>query len=140
MSTSYRLFAANHGVRGIRSAPRPFKAVEPGFLPDFGSHELPARGLPAPPATEPDHSMLRVLHASRERPGCGKVPVQGELSLAGVRVVRNDLSDADLEVIHAPAAFVLRASARRACAGADLSWWQRWVGHWFSVGLRVKAG
>jgi len=40
---------------------------------------------------------------TRVTPQLGKTPVQGELSLDQVRVVRNDLNDADLEVVAAVA-------------------------------------
>ncbi len=46
----------------------------------------------------------RVVHRKLPRspfPGIPKVPVQGELSLDRVRVVRNDLTDVDLEVVPA---------------------------------------
>jgi hypothetical protein len=32
--------------------------------------------------------------------GCEKLPVQGELSLETIKVIRNDLSDTDLEIVH----------------------------------------
>jgi hypothetical protein len=48
--------------------------------------------------------------------------VQGELSLEKIKVVRNDLSDADLEVIPAkpPTASAMRAVER--AAGAEKAW------------------
>ena len=58
-----------------------------------------------------------------------KPPVQGELSLDRIRVVRNDLSDADLEVVPAklPAVPVAAAPAPRAAelAGGARSAWGR---------------
>ncbi|MGD0258655.1 MAG: hypothetical protein ABSD29_02395 [Verrucomicrobiota bacterium] len=56
-----------------------------------------------------------------------KPPVQGELSLDRIKVVRNDLSDADLEVVPAkpPAAPVATAPAPRAvekAEGAKSAW------------------
>lgn len=51
-----------------------------------------------------------------------KPPVQGELSLDRIKVVRNDLSDADLEVIPAkpPTAPTMRAA--EGAAGAESAW------------------
>lgn len=46
----------------------------------------------------------RVSQPKSVIPRFGKEPVQGELSLEQVRVMRNDLSDADLEVVPAGAA------------------------------------
>jgi hypothetical protein len=42
-------------------------------------------------------------------PGFNKVPVQGELSLDNVKVVRNDLSDADVEIVPAKPAAITTA-------------------------------
>ena len=55
-------------------------------------------------------------------PRFAKPPVQGELSLEKIKVVRNDLSDADLEVIPAkpPTASAMRAVER--AAGAENAW------------------
>jgi len=62
-------------------------------------------------------------------PRFAKPPVQGELSLDRIRVVRNDLSDADLEVVPArvPAAPASSLSALRngENAGAKESTWER---------------
>ena len=51
-----------------------------------------------------------------------KPPVQGELSLDRIKVVRNDLSDADLEVVPAkpPTAPAMRAVEK--AAGAENAW------------------
>jgi hypothetical protein len=46
---------------------------------------------------------VRVKEAKPAIPRFPKPPVQGELSLDKIRVMRNDLSDADLEVIAAKA-------------------------------------
>jgi hypothetical protein len=58
-----------------------------------------------------------------------KPPVQGELSLDRIKVVRNDLSDADLEVVAAkpPAAPAATAPVPRAVEKADVtkSAWER---------------
>ena len=55
-------------------------------------------------------------------PGFTKPPVQGELSLDRIKVVRNDLSDADLEVIPAkpPTAPVMRAT--EGAASTESAW------------------
>jgi len=55
-------------------------------------------------------------------PRFAKPPVQGELSLDRIRVVRNDLSDADLEIVPAkpPATPALRSVEK--AAGAESAW------------------
>lgn len=50
--------------------------------------------------------------------GGGKTPVQGELSLDNIRVMRNDLSEADVEVVPAKARPVKAAPAATQGAGA----------------------
>jgi hypothetical protein len=62
-----------------------------------------------------------------------KPPVQGELSLDKIRVVRNDLSDADLEVVPA------RTPTARASAGPALRTGER-AGAAESTWGRVTAG
>ena len=63
-----------------------------------------------------------------------KPPVQGELSLERVRVVRNDLSDADLEVVPAgrSATHASPASARQSETSSSLA-----CGPWGRVANRI---
>jgi hypothetical protein len=67
-----------------------------------------------------------------------KPPVQGELSLDRIKVVRNDLSDADLEVVPAkpPAAPAVTAPAPRAVekAEATKSAWGRATSRFLGAG------
>jgi hypothetical protein len=67
-----------------------------------------------------------------------KPPVQGELSLDRIRVVRNDLSDADLEVLPArtPAAPASSGpvSGTGARAGVEESTWARATAGFFGAG------
>jgi hypothetical protein len=66
---------------------------------------------------------------ARARGGQG-VAVQGELSLGGVRVVRNDLDADDLELIPLPsktlAAGFQTTWRERAAAGGWRGWWAHW--------------
>jgi hypothetical protein len=80
----------------------------------------------------------RVKAAKRAIPQFTKPPVQGELSLDRIRVVRNDLSDADLEVVPArtptaPASSgpALRTGER---AGVAESTWGRVTAGFFGAG------
>jgi hypothetical protein len=63
-----------------------------------------------------------------------RLPTQGELSLASVKVMRNDLSDADLEVVPAR----VRAAGAVAVAKADAgsSAWGRMSTRLFGAGKR----
>ena len=71
---------------------------QPGALSKIVSRLLPARG--------------RVT--SSRKSGLAKQPVQAELTLENIRVVRNDLSDTDLEVVAArPAAPAPKAANAR---------------------------
>jgi len=53
-----------------------------------------------------------------------KPPVQGELSLDRVKVVRNDLSDADLEVIPARSKLASAAPAAEKASNPEETWGQ----------------
>ena|ERR1044071_138220 len=66
-------------------------------------------------------------------------PIQAELSLEGVKPVRNDLSDADLEVVRAPRELGASAAgpakptrARGFAAGKTGLAWSRLTARWFS--------
>jgi hypothetical protein len=90
----------------------------------------PARGAAAPFKTVAAPSWLKKLRGSfswrrakaepRPVPQFGKPAVQGELSLDAVKVVRNDLSDADWEIVPAkPRASQSKLPAPAAGASAD---------------------
>jgi hypothetical protein len=55
------------------------------------------------------------------------VPVQGELSISTVRVVRNDLSADDLELIPRRLSVGVGDAGRRVPAQAS---WRGWLAHW----------
>ena len=82
-----------------------------------------------------------VLYTRRKNVSTRRTPVQGEWSLGGVTVVRNDLSDADLEVV--PTSSFRGESARRPTAapvsqGRSLAVVSgRWIG-WLSNMGRVR--
>lgn len=64
--------------------------------------------------------------------------VQGELSLETVRVVRNDLRDADYEVVRPARAVVARlrqADPIDAPPTLAIGAWRRWVGAFFRMGI-----
>jgi hypothetical protein len=64
-------------------------------------------------AVHPARILRRAPRPARRATQQETKPVQGELSLERVKVVRNDLSDADLEVVR------VRASAPAATAGVE---------------------
>jgi hypothetical protein len=89
--------------------------------------EAPEAGLPASPRAR-----------RRSRPG---VPVQCELALAAVRVVRNDLYADDLELVPRPAVATrgLTLGAERTGRTAANGGWRGWLAHWAGlVGLRCR--
>jgi len=202
MTAPYQLLAANRSVKGLRSAPKPFRSVGPGFLPDFGKHrptppappkltptavhatpshtssasqddlpffaqptsetDAPAAGAASPAASRellapgspreasarqkpaalvsPVHGLLLLRSwGSRRQPESVGGVVQGELSLAKVKVVRNDLADADLEVVRSAQPAVNLAGARKTRLGSlrlVAPGWRRWLGRW----LPLRAG
>jgi len=55
------------------------------------------------PMLRPVKSLMPVQKIKVAKPTAAKTPpVQGELSLEGVKVMRNDLSDSDLEIVSSP--------------------------------------
>lgn len=123
-----------------RIVPSAEKTAEPGSQPPLQEQLPPAQpaeasaqtartGTAAPAQARPSGlisrgaGLLGGLFAKRAESGrCGAEPktkplVQGELSLERVKVVRNDLSDSDLEVVEAkPAAEPQQAGAPGASA------------------------
>ena len=92
------------------------------------SHE-PALGQPG--LAERSEVRCRGARGSACPPGGGPM-VQSELSLGSVRVVRNDLSADDLELIPRPstrtaANLVLRPGGDRSDGGG----WRGWLAHWW---------
>src|SRR5262245_1944835 len=104
---------------GARTAPvrrNPESKLTPALLPERSRHSVAAR---AGPVRAPKGSGARGIlrgalskvgwlifgpRPTRSAPpmaGFDKAPAQGELSLEKIKVVRNDLSDADLEIIPA---------------------------------------
>lgn len=67
-------------------------------------------------------------------PRFSKPMVQGELSLEGVRVVRNDLSDSDLEIIRVAPAPVVQPAAAPVGRDQSESAWGRVTGRLFGAG------
>lgn len=86
----------------------------------------------------------RIVHQSPKgrtaAPRFAESPVQGELSLENVRVVRNDLADADLEVVHVkPSAEIKRTAPdlESLVRGAsEAGPWSRWTTRIFGAGVK----
>ena len=74
-----RLLAAGRSVMGLRKNVSPYRLTDQRLLPTFGSNKGSG--------PKPDGQPGACLSPS---------PVQGELRLERVKVVRNDLSDSDL--------------------------------------------
>ena len=125
-------------------ATQPELSVVPAVNP-FASPSAPAV-VTEPPMVPPPkkkwHWLLEgMLYTRRRNVSTRRTPVQGEWSLGGVTVVRNDLSDTDLEVV--PASFtrgepvrcrtVEPVSRDRSLAGIS----GRWIG-WLLNSGRVR--
>ena len=78
-----RLLAAGRSVMGLRKNVSPYRLTDQRLLPTFGSNKGSG--------PKPDGQPGACLSPS---------PVQGELRLERVKVVRNDLSDSDIELIN----------------------------------------
>lgn len=99
-----------------------------------GSHAQGNRPVAAPETGLPAGTRAR----RRSRPS---EPVQGELALAAVRVVRNDLYADDLELVPRPAAATrgLTLGAERTGRTAVSGGWRGWLAHWAGLlGLRRR--
>jgi hypothetical protein len=97
-----RLLAAGRSIMGIKKQPGPYRMNQEHLLPNFAPvHKAAAAGR------SPKGFLTRWVTQfgrKRQRRGCsapapGARHVQTELSLDTVKVVRNDLSDCDFEVI-----------------------------------------
>jgi len=85
---------------------------------------LKTAGLWSAGKQKPDALMARPFGKAAKPaiPRFPKLPVQGELSLDRVKVVRNDLSDADLEVVPARRNPAPGALAGKTAAGVARTW------------------
>ena len=116
-----RFLRATRSLEGSQDVPSPYRLPEQNLLPKFGS---PARGrtraqedTPKQDAKDTDGEMnlsataqttTRAMEGKRTwmfwrnwfapKPQKAAAPVQEEFALDEVKVVRNDLSDVDLEV------------------------------------------
>ena len=122
-----RFLTATHSIKGDHEKPIPYRLSQENLLPKFGSPargrtraqedlngskqrpepkpglspvDLSATAQTKPKAMEAQKTgtwkFWRNWFAPKPRPAA--TPVQAEFPLDGVRVVRNDLADADLEV------------------------------------------
>lgn len=117
-----RLLAAGKSLVGLEDSTNRYRPAGKRALPTFPSKANPFRRTakpdasatvmtasqpelacpPAPPKATSFTARLTALFPPRfkvEKKRTVHAPVQAELSLEGVKVVRNDLSDADLEVV-----------------------------------------
>jgi hypothetical protein len=121
-----RLLAAGRSVMGIKRHPGPYRMNQDHLLPRFDPPRRLGRSLVGSPEAEPGQAssaaaaasgggksrnllarvVARFIHRKDRRQGnrpaaarTGGGPVQTELSLADVRVVRNDLTDSDFDIV-----------------------------------------
>lgn len=82
---------------------------------------------PVKPEAEKSRQVTRTRRRTR-----GGVPVQGELSLEAVRVVRNDLYADDLELIprSRPAGVASLLKTERPRRNPASAGWRGWLAHW----------
>jgi hypothetical protein len=121
-------FGSGNKVLQEESGMRPGALAEGESTKRFESNQDKTSGEPNPKperATQTQHqswlrritaglSRIRVKPKQKDIPRFAKNPVQAELSLDRVRVVRNDLSDSDLEIVPAR-----KDSSRVAAAGTE---------------------
>jgi hypothetical protein len=110
-----RLLTAGKSLVGLKDSGNRYRPVDKRALPTFPSKSNPFRTTAKPELAAADAPAVgapaqtaraaslkeRLTSLLRAKP-CGhsnKPPVQGELSLDEVKVIRNDLADADLEVV-----------------------------------------
>lgn len=122
------LLSANRSVQGKHNDPSPYRTVEDQrkLVPDFGFEDrivqdaaknravaaadlfaVKAKEQAAPVEKKPStQKSLRKLLFGKESPdgstGAPRTAEQAELTLSSVKVIRNDLSDADLELVARP--------------------------------------
>jgi hypothetical protein len=97
-----RLLAAGRSIMGIKKQPGPYRMSQEHLLPKFAPVHKPASA-----GTSTKGFLMRwatQFGRKGQRRGCsapapGGQHVQTELSLDTVKVVRNDLSDCDFEII-----------------------------------------
>ena len=82
-----RLLAAGKCVVGLKDGVSPYRLTDQRLLPNFG----PTKGSPWPEGKGPGGSAAGGVRS--------KGGAQGEFRLERVKVVRNDLSDSDLELV-----------------------------------------
>ncbi len=120
-----RLLAAGKSLIGLKHPHSPYKLVQRSWFPIFGSARFadppappaapetressdlerlasPPTVVPFPttgPSAENRRSFLERILSPRSSAAPNRGFIQGELSLESVKVMRNDLSDADVEVL-----------------------------------------
>jgi hypothetical protein len=138
-----KLLAVSRSVRGL-SERGPYKLPKQGFLPSFLWSDtptaLPLSEAPAAPAGTPARpprrggtvwSGLRQMLARRGKPARS---AQGEFGLANVKVVRNDLSDADLELMVVAPVRSRPVAAKRSGVRGKVFGWTRSVARLVGLG------
>lgn len=128
--------------------PRDFAATASWFVVERKGRAEPAQSATTNAASRTDDNPPVVVSEARlpARPrrwrrGRPAVPVQGELALAAVRVVRNDLFADDLELVPRPAEATrgLTLGAERTGRTAANGGWRGWLAHWAGLlGLRRR--
>lgn len=132
------LLAVSRSFFGARGGKPSYAMSEECLLPKFGAssdQSLPVAGAKAAGPSRGRFRTSFVPKHSDERP---RRAVQGELGLENVRVVRNDLGDADLELVEAKPR---RELAREGASGASIirspergTGWTRMAARFLEVG------
>lgn len=96
-----RLLSASPSLIPLSGEPRKYRAARQGMLPIFGSPSVKNAPVEAPARTTElsQRGALAQARALSRAPGviAARPPGQAEMKLENVRVLRNDLQDADVE-------------------------------------------
>jgi hypothetical protein len=125
---SLELLSVSNAVTARPDRPGRYQVRREGWPGAWGAAKAPAAPDPAAPAPSPAGRWARGLAWARDWLGLpgnrrrGAAPVQGELHLEQVRVVRNDLRLSDVAVVRRapPAARELSVACRARVLGL---WW-----------------
>ncbi|MEI7731451.1 MAG: hypothetical protein WCO56_17890 [Verrucomicrobiota bacterium] len=99
--------------------------------------QTPVAKQPMTPAVEPAAGQRWFLGKRRARreAEAARRPVQRELALNTVKVVRNDLQDSDLEVVARPVMALAQPLAVQQVTPPPrgLAWWRQWPAQWIAT-------
>ncbi len=132
------LLAVSRSFFGARGGKPPYAMSEESQLPKFGATGSESAAVSGAKASSAARGRFRTSFVPKHSEDRPRRAVQGELGLENVRVVRNDLGDADLELVEAKPR---RELAREGASGASIirspergTGWTRMAARFLEVG------